>query len=290
MKASAISRFNFIVFIWGFTAILGKLISLQALELVWYRLVITIVSLLFFFRYQKFSLRLPAKAMLSMIGIGFIVGTHWYCFYHAIKVSNVSITLICLSTISLFTALLEPLLFRRKISVYEVGLALMMVLGIGMIFKFELNYLQGILYGIGAALGGSLFVILNARLIHQHHAYAISFYEMVGAFLLLSGCMLFQKTSLPSLQLSMSDFFYLLLLGILCTAYPFIVSVKLMKELSPFTANMLTNLEPVYGIILSLLIFGESEHMSSGFYGGTVLILLTLFVYIYMKRKEKPSA
>lgn len=287
MKATALARFHVIVFIWGFTAILGKLISLEALELVWYRLIFTIVSLYIFFRFHRFNLQLALPSAAYLLFIGLIVGAHWYFFYHAIKVSNVSITLISLSTITLFTSLLEPLFFRRKVSIYEILLALVVIAGIAMIYRFEMTESDGMLYGILAAFCGSLFVVLNGKVTHHHHSYAITFYEMAGALVLLTTMGFVQGGVNFSFNLSWADTFYLLLLSIICTAYPFVVSVKLMKELSPFTVNMITNLEPVYGIVLSLLIFGDTEYMSSGFYAGTFLILCAIFAYIYLKKRNR---
>lgn len=287
MKATALARFHVIVFIWGFTAILGKLITLEALELVWYRLIFTLVSLYVFFRFTRFNVKVPLKQAGYLLGIGLIVGAHWYFFYHAIKVSNVSITLISLSTITLFTSLLEPLFFRRKVSVYEIALALVVIAGIAMIYRFEMAESDGMLFGILSSFCGSLFVVLNGKATHQYHSYAITFYEMAGALLLLSLMGLVQGDVNFSFQLSLHDLIFLLLLSIICTAYPFVVSVKLMKELSPFTVNMITNLEPVYGIILSLLVFGDAEYMSNGFYAGTFLILCAIFVYIYLKKRNR---
>ena len=287
MKATALAKFHVIVFIWGFTAILGKLISLEALELVWYRLVFTIISLYLFFRIYKHSLKIPVKSALYLLFIGLIVGAHWYFFYHAIKVSNISITLISLSTITLFTSLLEPLFFQRKVSVYEILLALVVIAGISMIYQFEMEESDGMFYGILASFCGSLFVVLNGKATHKYHSYSITFYEMVGAFVLLSLMGLFQGNVNFNFELSMADTMYLILLSVICTAIPFVVSVKLMQELSPFTVNMITNLEPVYGIVLSLLIFGDAEFMSSGFYAGTFLILCAIFAYIYLKKRNK---
>lgn len=287
MKASSLAKFHVIVFIWGFTAILGKLISLQAINLVWYRVLFTLVSLWIYFRFIRFKLVLPVKAIFYILGIGLIVGFHWFCFYHAIKVSNVSITLISLSTITLFTSLLEPLFFRRAVSLPEVFLALVVIAGITLIFRFESGYSAGIFYGIMAAFAGSLFVVLNGKIANKYPAYSITFFEIGGAMVLLSAMMLLDGSlGFPPLP-SMNDLALLIVLSVACTAIPFVVSVHLMKELSPFTVNMITNLEPVYGIVLSLLIFGDDEYMSPGFYAGTLLILFAIFTYIFLKKRNK---
>jgi drug/metabolite transporter (DMT)-like permease len=287
VKATALARFHVIVFIWGFTAILGKLISLQAIDLVWYRVLFTIISLWVYFRFIRFKLQLPPKAIIWILFIGLIVGFHWYCFYHSIKVSNVSITLISLSTITLFTSLLEPLFFKRAISLKEVFLALVVIIGISLIFRFESGYSEGIFYGILAALAGSLFVVLNGKIANRFPAYSITFYEIGGALILLTCMMLIDgDIGLPSVP-SATDFWLLVILSIVCTAIPFVVSVHLMKELTPFTVNMITNLEPVYGILLSLLVFGDDEYMSPGFYAGTFLILFAIFTYLFLKKRNK---
>lgn len=217
---------------------------------------------------------------------GLIIAAHWIFFFEAIKQSNVSVTLAALATSSLFTSLLEPLFFKRKIYPYELFLGLLVLLGLYFIFQFETELSWGLILGIIAAFLASLFTVFNGLLIKKYDSGRISLYELFGGFLGITVYFLIKDPSLfPDFQLSFSDAFYLLLLGTVCTAFAFVASVKVMEELTPFTVSLSINLEPVYGIILAVLIFGESEKMSLGFYSGTALILLALFINVIVKRR-----
>ncbi|WP_313514193.1 EamA family transporter [Sphingobacterium sp.] len=278
---------HFTVLIWGFTGVLGELITVSALHLVWYRVLIAAVSLVLYYLFTKRSLLVPKDQLLQYLGVGVIVGLHWVLFFHAIKVSTVSVTLVTLSSVTLFTAILEPIINRKRISIADVIVGLVIIFGIYLIFKFEFKYFWGIVYGLSCAFCASIFSILNARMVKKGSPTTITLYEMVGASIGVSLVMLFTGDFDEQMILSQSDLLYLLLLGVVCTAIAYVLGVAVMRELSAFTVALTTNMEPVYGIILALLIFGQKEAMSTGFYFGAVIVLAAVFVYPYLKTKIK---
>ncbi len=282
---------HFIVFIWGFTAILGELISLDALPLVWFRMVMALSFILFYFLLKKQSLRVSKKLLLLFLFLGLVIALHWLTFFKAIKVSNVSVTLACLSTGAFFTSLLEPLFFKRRVVLYEVFFGLLVVSGLYIIFNFEGDYYLGIILALTSAFLSALFSVLNGRLAQKYEPSVISFYELSGGVLCLSVYLLFSASFTPAFfNLQAMDWVYLLILSSICTAYAFIASVKVMKFLSPYTVMLTINLEPVYGILLALLIFKEKEKMSPEFYLGAIIIVATVVLNgvlkYYFKRKQ----
>lgn len=279
---------HLVVLIFGFTAILGKLITIPSDQLVWYRMFFATCSLAIYLVVMKKSFKMKRIGMLQTIGVGFIIAAHWICFFEAIKQSNVSIALAATATGSLFTALIEPVFFKRKLQFYELLLGSIVILGLYFIFQFETNNSTGIWLGVLAALLASLFTVINGQLIKKYDSTRISLFELGGGVLAITLYLLiFSPASLPDFQLTTSDWVWMLILAIVCTAFAFVASVKVMEELTPFTVSLSINLEPVYGILLALLIFGESEKMSNGFYIGTSLILCSLFLNVWIKRRLK---
>ncbi len=277
-----------IVFIWGFTAIFGKLISLEALDLVWFRMFFATLFIVGFLVYKKESIKVPFNALVGFIVSGIIIAAHWYTFYQAIKISTISITLACLSTGAFFASLIEPIFYKRKVIWYEVLFGLFAVIGLLVIFKVETQYTLGIFLAIISAFLSALFSVINSKYAKIYNANVISFYELSSGVLFLS-LYLFatEKFSVSFFQLSLEDFIWLLILASICTAYAFSASIKVMKFLSPFTVMLTINLEPVYGIILALLIFKDSEHMNSLFYVGATIILLTVIANGIVKNRKK---
>lgn len=269
---------HLIVFIWGFTAILGALITLGAEALVWYRMTIAVVLMFIYVRFiQKENLTFPPKVLAKFLLGGFLISAHWLAFFAAIKVSNVSVTLATISTGAFFTSILEPIFYRRRIIYYELFFGLLVIAGLYTIFKVEAEYTLGIFLALIAALLSSLFSILNGKLIQEHKASVISLYEIGFGILCLSIYMVFTNGFDSSFfEVSLSDWTYLLILASACTAYAFIASVHVMRWISPYTVMLTINLEPIYGILMALLIFGEEETMSSGFYLGALIILVTV--------------
>ena len=279
---------QFIVIILGFTAILGKLISVSAYELVWYRTMIAILALVFIILLRKHSFRLPIKDIGKLAAIGIVIAVHWICFFHAIKVSNVSVTLGCLSVTTLFTSFIEPLVSRKRISLFEVIVGLVIILGVYIIFSFETRYLAGILFALLAALLASVFSVLNKQIASNYEPEVTTFYEMLSGFLAISLFFLFSgEFSRGSFALTSVDILCLLALGIICTAYAFSATVRLMQKLSAYQIVLAINLEPVYGILAAYFIFGESEHMSPGFYVGASIILVSVVVYTVVKSRTR---
>lgn len=268
---------HLIVFIWGFTAILGALISLDALPLVWFRMVMATLFVMAFLAIGRKGFRVDKKSMLIMLGSGLIIALHWITFFKAIKVSNVSVTLGILSTGAFFTSILEPIFYKRKFVVYELLFGLMVVAGLWVIFRVETRYMEGIWLALLSALLSSLFSLVNGKLARLHASAQITAYELLGGVLFLSAYLLAtQGFHSEFFSLSASDWMYLLILASVCTAYAFIASVKVLRYLSPFTVMLTINLEPVYGILLATLIFNETEKMSPSFYLGASIILLTV--------------
>lgn len=279
---------HLIVFIWGFTAILGALISLDALPLVWWRMSLAVLFIIIYVLVKKISLKIPKKTLLAFLFAGLIIALHWLTFFKAIKVSNVSITLACLSTGAFFTSILEPLLFGKKIVWYEVLFGLIVVAGLYIIFNVELDYVYGILLALTSAFLSALFTVINAKFTKEYMPSVISFYELLGGVVFLSIYLLFSNGfSNEFFTLSISDFGWLMLLASICTAYAFIASVKVMKYLSPYTVMLTINLEPVYGIILAVLLFKDAERMSPMFYVGAAIILTTVVLNGIIKKRLK---
>jgi len=285
-------KLHLVVLIYGFTAILGKLISLPAAQLVWYRMLIALIAFYIFLKWRDTDLAVDRKQFVKLFGIGIIVALHWIAFFGAIKIANVSVALGCLATSTLFTSLLEPFFFRKRINAVEVIVGLLIIFGLYLIFRFETNYSLGIVVALAAAFLAGLFSVLNKKMIVHQKASVISFYEMLGGlscitiYLLVSGWGKF-PLSIPS----PTDFACLLALGIICTAYAFAVQVKIMKHLSAYIVALTINLEPVYGILMAYLLFGETEHMTRGFYFGTAIILISVLgfplYHFYKRNKER---
>lgn len=273
------------VMVWGFTGILGALITTQATQLVWYRVGIAYISLFIYFKIARIRFSLARLDFFKLFFTGALVGGHWILFFQSIKSANVSVALVCLSSITLLTAIIEPLINRTRLSKLEIVTGLCIIAGIVIIFKFETRYTAGIIYGLFAAVLASLFSIINSRQIKKIKAPVISFYELLGAWFWISVYLLasggYRKVGL----LSLADGLYLLLLGTVCTSVAYVAGVAVMKELSAFRVALITNLEPVYGILLAFLFFGNKERMTTEFYTGAVIILASIFLYPVIKAR-----
>jgi len=279
---------HFIVFIWGFTAILGALISIDAFSLVWYRMLLGAFFVLVFIVFKKGNLKINFITLLKLCFVGFLIALHWLTFFSAIKVSNVSITLAMMSTGAFFASLLEPLFFKRKIIKYEVAFGLIVALGLYIIFSVESQYYLGIILALISAFLGALFSIFNGMLVKTHVASVISFYELLSGMLFISVYFLITGGMDSSFfKISMNDWVLIIILASICTAYAFIAHVHVMRWISPYTVMLTTNLEPVYGIILALLILGDKEYMSPSFYLGALVILFTVILNGIIKTRKK---
>ena len=279
---------HFIVFIWGFTAVLGDLITIEAVPLVWHRMLLGSLFVLIYIIYNKGMLKVSLRSLIKFAFIGLIIALHWLAFFSAVKVSNVSITLAMMSTGAFFASFLEPVFFKRKIISYEVVFGLIVIIGLYIIFKVESEYLSGILFALLASFLGALFSIFNGMLVKSNNASVISFYELLFGVLFITIYVLFTDGfDNTFFKLSGSDWTYLIILASICTAYAFIASVHVMKWISPYTLMLTTNMEPIYGILLALLILGEKEYMSPTFYLGAIIILLTVVLNGIIKTRKK---
>lgn len=288
MYKTSTFRLHLIVFLWGFTAILGKLIHANAEVLVFYRMLFASVFLYLFIRIiKKDSIKVSKKLLLKLVGIGSLMAFHWLFFFSSIKVSNVSIALSCLGTSTLFAALLEPLIFKRKIDLSEIIMGIVIVICISLIFKVEFQYKLGIIYGLICALLGTIFSVFNGKLYGKTSSGNIIFYEIFGGWLVISLYYVFSGQISQISEISYRDLALLTLLASVFTAYPMFESVNLMKYISPFTLILTVNLEPIYGIILAFFIFGESEKMSAVFYGASLVMILAIVINGVIKARKK---
>lgn len=285
---------HFMVFIWGFTAVLGLLISLPALETVFYRTLLAFVGMVVYMIVTKRSALLVVSYndVKRIFWVGIAVSLHWICFFAAGKVSNVSIALAGLSTTTLWTSILEPIMLRKRFSKLDFGFGLVIFIGLYIIFKFEFNHALGLFLGIAAAFLSALFSISNFKLIKQVSHYSITVYEMLSANIFtLVFLLIYSNVDSISVQWqpTFKDWIWLLILSQICTVYAFAASVEIMKRISAFLVNLTVNLEPIYGILLAYIVFGDSEKMSSGFYFGGFIILFAVFLYPIAARKLRKS-
>tara|TARA_B100000809_G_scaffold51342_1_gene46537 strand:- start:16160 stop:17053 length:894 start_codon:yes stop_codon:yes gene_type:complete len=278
------------IVIFGLTGVLGKLITTDSYLLVWYRVGIALVCILAYFAFTNFSLKVSKKELIKILLVGIVIAVHWVTFFEAIKQSNVSVALVCFSSSTLFTAILEPLFFRRRIKAYELIFGILIIVGLYFIFSFEFKYLVGMILSVISAALASLFTVCNGILIKETKAKLISFYELLGAFIVVSIYLLISsKGDLTHFVVPVVDLKWLIILGTLCTAFAFIMSVEVMKKISPYTVTISINLEPIYSIILALIIWPESETMSFGFYMGTIIVIATIFLNAIFKKRLTKS-
>jgi drug/metabolite transporter (DMT)-like permease len=282
---------HFIVFIWGWSPILGKLINLEgiiAFQLVWIRMLLTVITVGIYLLMIRQSVALFKKDILQLVGIGAIIAFHWFCFYHAINVSNVSVTLVAFATGTLFTSIIEPIFYKRKIIRYELGFGMIIIGAIAMIFKVETQYALGIIFGMLAALTSSFFTVFNGLLVRRIPSSVIAFYELGGGFLALTIYLLFAgEFSASFFDVKPMGLLWVSILSVLGTAFPFIASVNLMKKISPYTVTLTVNLETIYGIIIAFILWKKDEAMTPGFYVGTMIILAVIFGNALLKNYIK---
>lgn len=294
---------HLIVFIWGFTAILGKLISLEALPLVWWRMTIAVCLILAYILYKKYDIKITKKDILLLLLSGLVIALHWFTFFKAIKVSNISITLACLSTGAFFTSILEPIFYKRKMVWYEILFGLIVLFGLYFVVESsEPNFIsksinsdltgtmQGVLLALTSAFLSALFSVINGKFAQRIDSTIISFYELLGGVLFFSLFLLFSgQLDGNFFSLKLDDLLWLSILASICTAYAFIASVSVMRFISPYTVMLTINLEPVYGIALAVLVFEKNEQMSFSFYIGAAIILTTVILNGLIRNHKKSN-
>lgn len=281
-----------IILMWGFTGILGKLIHLDALYLVWHRVAIALIGLLLYVILTKKSFRIHSKIEFAKIaGVGMLVALHWLFFYKSIQLSTASLGILCLSTTTLHVAWLEPLVMKRKFSWLELVLGLVVIYGIYFVSSdFKANDFEALIYGLFAALFAALFSVFNGKIVQNTPSYKMSFYELLTALVFLSLVMIFNGTLNSSLfEMSVSDFLWLLFLGLLCTSFAFLATIEVVKKLGAFTVSLSINLEPVYTILLAIFLLHEHTVLGKQFYIGSLIIIFVvianpIITYYFKKR------
>lgn len=289
----AFIQLHIAVLLAGLTGVLGKLISLNEGLLVWYRLLLTAPSLWLLALLRKQDVRIDKRDVWRIFGIGGIAALHWVAFYGSIKYSNVSVSLLCFSAIGFFTAIIEPLILRHRVDVVELLLGLLVIAGIFFIFQVDPHFKTGIIVGLVSALLGSLFPVLNKRILLRVSPENVTLYELSGGFLVLTALMPFylRLFPAPSLLPGWQDLGWLLILAWACTVLAFNLSMSALQKISAFTVNLSYNLEPVYGILLAFLLFREDKYLGWGFYVGFSLILLSIVLQTVRLRRKylKPA-
>ena len=272
----ALLQLHLSVFLAGFTGVLGRLITINEALLVWYRMFFSALILLAISIFTKKIKLLHWKEMLPLIGIGGIIALHWVTFYGSIKYANISVALVCFSSVGFFSSFLDPLISRRKLIMTEVLLGSLVMFGVYLIFHFDQHFRTGILFGIISAFLATIFPILNKRFVGKHGADTITFYEIGGGWLVLNFVVpvyLF-FTPVSTYVPDTKDLFWLLFMSLFCTVLAFNLSVRALSKVSPFTVNLTFNLEPVYGILLAFLFYNEHETLGPSFYAGISIIIL----------------
>lgn len=285
-------KLHFIVLIWGFTSILGLLIHLPATEMVFYRTFMATLILWVICRKRRLSLKISRSALIELVGVGSLICFHWLSFFISARISNASVSLMGMATTSIWTSLLAPIFYKQRIRWHEVVSAIWVASGLVVTTRSEGLSFNGLLISILSAVFGSLFTLYNERLGSKHHHLVITYYEMLSATVVAAIFIPFYNLIFNQpFQLSMRwiDGFYLIILSYFCTVYAFSQSIEIMKRISAFAVNMACNLEPVYGIILAYLIFGESEEMGSAFYLGGLIILVGVLGHPLLE-KYMPSS
>lgn len=282
-------KLHFIVFLWGFSAILGKLVSIHTLEMIFYRGLLAAAGMAIVIYFTKGSLEVTRVQLIRLLLVGALVALHWLTFFGSARISNVSVSLVGFATNSLWAALLEPWFNRKRIKKFELLLGLVVIAGLYVIFSFDFQYAGGLLLGIAAGFTSALFSVFNSRLVKRLPAFTITFYEMIGIVITLGVTLLVLPVFDPSYELQLiptwEDWIYIALLAGVCSVYAYSVAIELMKKISVFMIQLTLNLEPLYGIIMAVIIFKQQEKMNLNFYIGTAVILSAVASYPYLKRR-----
>lgn len=275
------------VLLFGLTAILGDLIQVSALSIVWWRVLLTSASFLFLVNIKHLR-AIPRPALIRLFGIGALIALHWLTFYGSIKYANASVALVCLATTSFLTSILEPLILKQKFKLYELLLGLIIIPGMWLIVSgLQTDMMLGVYIGLTSALLATIFSILNKKYIDQIETKSMALVEMFAAFLAMSLILpfYFKYSSEVQFWMSGSDWIYMIILVLGCTTLAFLLNLKSLKHLSAFTSNLIINLEPVYGILLAMVILNEHKELNTNFYIGVVVILSSVFMHPFLKKK-----
>ncbi|AWA30055.1 EamA family transporter [Flavobacterium magnum] len=289
-KLKAYLNLHLIVFIWGFTAVLGALISVKDASLVWYRMLSAGVFLLIYLLFTGRKILLPLRSAAKLVFVGLLIAIHWVFFFRAINISNVSITLAMFSAGAFLASVLEPIFYKRKMLWYEVVFGLIIIAGLFTIMNVEVHYINGALCALFSVFMGVVFTLFNGKLIQKYDPAVITLYEFFAGAFFVTLYLLYQGTfSADFFKVSLNDWILILILSSVCTAYAFTASVNVMKKLTPYTVMLTTNLEPVYGILLAYFIIGQGERMSLSFYLGASVIIVTVILNGVIKSRSSKS-
>ena len=292
-QSKAYAYLHFSVILYGFTAILGKLITLPGTSIVWYRMIITTVSLLFFPGILRKLRKLPLSSLKPMIGTGITITLHWIAFYEAIKYANASIVVSCMASVTLFTAFLEPLFLKRRVSGIELLLGLVVIGGFLFIFGFTgEKYLTGMIIAIISAFLAAFFSVWTKTFVHKHDPIAITFVQFISGLTFVSLLIPIYLKVFPHTDLipTKMDIPYILVLSLMCTTLAYLLTMHALKVLTPFTVNLAITMEPVYGIIMAYFILHEDKDLNTGFYIGAALIIIAVSSYPFFKQRFKARA
>ncbi len=288
----AYTQLHIAVFLFGFTAILGKLISLTELSLVWWRMLITTLSFLFIKGVWKAFKEVPKALRWKLFGIGMVVAIHWVCFFGGIKYANVSICLVCMATTSFFTAIFEPLFFKTKVKPYEIILGAMVIPGMYLVVQStQWDMRIGIVLALISALLAVVFSILNKKMVAEVDTKVMTFVELGGGWLFLTAILPFYLSYTGAEIIPVGwDWLYLVVLALLCTTLAFVLSLNALRYVSAFTSNLAVNLEPVYGMLMAWWLFEENKEVGAYFYVGVIIVLVSVFSYPIIKRRFEKNA
>jgi len=280
---------HFLVLIWGFTAILGLLITIPPVEVVFYRTLFASFGLGILMYFYNLSFSIGKDEIIKLLFTGSLIAGHWILFFTSARISTASVCLAGMATTSFWTSLLEPLLLKKRIKWYEVFLGIIVIIGLYIIFHFEFNHALGLLLALISAFLAALFTVINSQFAKVQHHHTITFYEMTGACLSIVLFFpiyrfWFAENHQLNLHLSNYDLLYVSILALICTVYAYSASIDLMKKISAFSVNLTVNLEPVYGIILAVIIFGDREKMHPGFYIGASIILFSVLAHPFLNK------
>lgn len=276
------------VFLAGFTGLFGKLITLNEVDIVWYRMLFTTMILIVFTGCPRVGWR----KVMQTAGCGTLLGLHWILFYASIKASNVSIGVVCFATVGFFTALLEPLIHRHKVSWREVGLSLITIAGIACIFSFDARYRTGIFIGLLSSVACTLYIIFNKDISRDMRTRDVLFWQMSGGWLGVTLIIPLYLMAYPSSQPVVvipegTNLWLMLCHALFCTVGLYMLQIMALKRLSAFTVNLTYNLEPVYSILWAFLLFGEARELNLSFYIGIALVVLSVVLTNSLKPKSQ---
>ena len=291
--AKAQLQIHFCVLLWGFTAILGKLITLPALPLVWWRMLLVVATLAVLPSVWRGLRAMPARTMLAYSGIGVLVALHWLTFYGAVKLANASVAATCIALAPAFTSVVEPWLTRRPFSMRELAFGLAVLPGVALVVGGVPHGMRdGIVVGALSALFVALFGSLNKRMVDGGDPLTVTGLELGAGTLLLTALAPLMPLVFPAfagdllIVPGLHDALLLIALSLVCTLLPFALSLVALRHLSAYGVQLVTNLEPVYAIVLAMVLLGEQRELTPVFYLGVAIILAAVFLHPLLNRSK----